>query len=279
MKSALGILLGAILVFSAHIALSQQFTLEWATAGLVWYFEDMDGDSVGELAITTDDQTRFYDGATHNLKWTITGVISPGMLGHIWMPYDMPPTADFTGDGVADIVLHPYESQEYLRIIDVVNDSIVLELGRPGLNVIDFRHLADVDGDGEKELIVYMWGATPDWDSTFVYSTGLSTTGLQDVRTRNPQRHKLNQNYPNPFRNSPTKINYSLQQKGRASIKIYNSAGQSIRTLVNGNKKKGAHVVNWDGTDDRGKRVSSGVYFYQLQIDNHKSSRKAILLK
>jgi hypothetical protein len=160
-----------------------------------------------------------------------------------------------------------------------VNDSIVFEFGRPGIYLIDFRNLADIDGDGEKELTVYMNGPSLDWDSTFVYGTGVPATGLQDVRTGDSRMHTLNQNYPNPFRGSSTRINYFLQEDGRATIRVYDIAGQSVRTLVDGSQKRGEHVVDWDGTDDRGNRVPSGVYFYQLEVNNNKSSKKAILLK
>ena len=280
MKSALAVLLGAILIFSAHIALGQEFTLEWVVEGVAWYFEDMDGDNVGEFAVSEGDTVRFYDGANHNLKWTANGCIRQMWFTTSWMPFSVPPAVDFNGDGVKDVLLAGYESDTVLRIADVANDSTIFDLSDPTVYHVEFRYLADVDGDDELELVILKLGEPfGSWESTYVYGTGVPTTALERASSGSPVMYKLNQNYPNPFRNSPTRINYSLQREGRASIRIYNSAGQSVKSLVDENKKKGEHVVDWDGTDDGGHRVSSGVYFYQLQVDNHKSSRKAILVR
>ena len=95
-----------------------------------------------------------------------------------------------------------------------------------------------------------------------------------------PQNHsfKLDQNYPNPF-NPSTTINYSIQESGNVIIKIYDSLGKQIRILVNETKNSGEYRTIWDGRDDNGKKVSSGVYFYQIQVGDYIQAKKMIMLR
>ncbi|NOZ60129.1 MAG: T9SS type A sorting domain-containing protein [Calditrichaeota bacterium] len=89
----------------------------------------------------------------------------------------------------------------------------------------------------------------------------------------------LSQNYPNPF-NSSTTIRYQLARAGRVEIAIYNVLGEKIRSLVNEEKQSGTHSVVWDGKDDTGNLVSTGVYFYQLRVNDTRSYvRKLSFLK
>jgi hypothetical protein len=89
---------------------------------------------------------------------------------------------------------------------------------------------------------------------------------------------RLNQNYPNPF-NPETKINYSLKENSKVSLNIYNIKGQKVKQLVSDQLSAGQHSVVWNGTDDNGISVSSGIYFYKLKTDNFEKTRKMILMK
>jgi hypothetical protein len=92
-------------------------------------------------------------------------------------------------------------------------------------------------------------------------------------------RYSLSQNYPNPF-NPTTTISYTLKERSRVSLRIYNVAGQLIRTLVNGTKTPGeVHTATWDGRNDTGQSVSSGVYFYKLVAGSYVQTKKMVLLK
>jgi len=86
------------------------------------------------------------------------------------------------------------------------------------------------------------------------------------------------QNYPNPF-NSTTTIKYKTVNSGIVKIKIYNVTGQLVKTLVNKQQKAGIHSVIWDGTNENYKIVSSGLYFYTVEIDENISGNRMILLK
>ncbi len=88
----------------------------------------------------------------------------------------------------------------------------------------------------------------------------------------------LNQNYPNPF-NPTTTISYDLAEDAFVNIDIYNLRGQKIKTLVAEKMQQGEHSVDWNGQDNSGHRVSSGVYFYKLETGSTSSVKKMILLK
>lgn len=91
-------------------------------------------------------------------------------------------------------------------------------------------------------------------------------------------RFALNQNYPNPF-NLCTEISFQLPVQTRVSLKIYNTKGQLVRSLIHGNKESGVYSVNWDGRDEGGNEVASGIYFYKLIAGNFSSIRKMVLIK
>ena len=88
----------------------------------------------------------------------------------------------------------------------------------------------------------------------------------------------LKQNYPNPF-NPATQINYSVPTTGQVEILVYNALGQKIRSLVNEKVSAGHHTVKWDGTNEYGTAVSSGMYFYKIKAENFSKTMKMMLLK
>lgn len=92
-----------------------------------------------------------------------------------------------------------------------------------------------------------------------------------------PETFLLRQNYPNPF-NPSTVIKYQIQRAGKVQLAIYNIMGQKVRKLIDGYQNEGLHEVVWNGADDRGNRVSAGVYFYQLKIGNQTAIRKMLML-
>jgi hypothetical protein len=91
-------------------------------------------------------------------------------------------------------------------------------------------------------------------------------------------KNELFQNYPNPF-NPSTTVEYSVAGASAVEIKIFNVRGQLIKTLVSGDKLPGRHRVTWDGKNDVGIRVASGVYFYRIRIGRFSHVKKLVLLK
>jgi methionine-rich copper-binding protein CopC len=93
-----------------------------------------------------------------------------------------------------------------------------------------------------------------------------------------PQTYALRQNYPNPF-NPTTEIAFDLPAATRVSLVVYNVLGQEVRTLVDGQLDAGSHTVQWNGTNNAGQQVSSGIYFYRLSSDRFNDTKKMLMLK
>ncbi len=93
-----------------------------------------------------------------------------------------------------------------------------------------------------------------------------------------PEVAMLTGNYPNPF-NPATTISYSLPQDSDVQLEVYNVRGQLVKTLVDGYQQAGERHAVWNGTDDSGREVGSGVYFYKLATENHQDVRRMVLVK
>jgi hypothetical protein len=93
-----------------------------------------------------------------------------------------------------------------------------------------------------------------------------------------PNSFMLLQNYPNPF-NPETSINYQLPEKVAVKIAIFNLRGQQIRTLQNRVQEQGYHSVRWDGHDEAGYKVVSGIYLYRIKAGEYASTKKMALMK
>ena len=106
------------------------------------------------------------------------------------------------------------------------------------------------------------------------------TTGIDEIISESqiPNEFSLEQNYPNPF-NPETKITYQIPKISRVTIKIYNILGQEVRTLVDKEQNMGEYKVIWDGKNNSGNPVSSGIYIYQLRTKDFINSKRMILLR
>jgi flagellar hook assembly protein FlgD len=93
-----------------------------------------------------------------------------------------------------------------------------------------------------------------------------------------PTKYALHPNFPNPF-NPSTTIKYDLKEAGKVSLKIYNVLGQEVRTLVSGAQTAGFKNIAWDGRNNAGQAVSSGIYVYRLETSGFVKSRKMMLIK
>jgi len=93
-----------------------------------------------------------------------------------------------------------------------------------------------------------------------------------------PKTIKLLENYPNPF-NPETAIRFELPKISLVTIQVYNTLGQKIRTLISEQRPAGIHIIKWDGKDDHGSSVSSGVYFYSMETGDFRQVKKMVLLR
>ncbi len=151
---------------------------------------------------------------------------------------------------------------------------------------LEFGKLSDIDNT---IIITIDNNQTDNLDLSLTYQlfneNGLAGNGIMEIR--NPDEFKLYQNYPNPFRNQTT-IKYDIPSlmvnNVPTEIHIYNTLGQVVRKLDEGDKAAGQYTVIWDGKNDDGEQVSSGVYFYQLRTkvdgqSNYNKTMKMVLVR
>lgn len=113
----------------------------------------------------------------------------------------------------------------------------------------------------------------------FSDEVSLMVTAVNDRPTTSlPTEFALLQNYPNPF-NPSTQIAYDLASSRHVSLKIFNTMGQVVRTLVDSEQPAGRYTITWDGTSETGTRVTSGVYLYVIKAGDFVQSRRMTVLK
>jgi hypothetical protein len=112
----------------------------------------------------------------------------------------------------------------------------------------------------------------------------ITVTDFNDVREihgsdeARPSQFSLSQNYPNPF-NPITNFQFTLPKSVHVKIEIFNIVGQKVKTLMDQDMKPGVYQADWDGKDESGNPVSTGVYFYKVQAGDFSDMKKMVLLK
>ncbi len=208
--------------------------------------------------------------------------------------FSCPPlAADIDGDNQYEIIL-----QSHLNYVYIYNHDGMPVQGFPftmNFNGSTPATLTDFDGDGNYELVsgysngvlvVKLRKPLGNLNAWTLYRGSLSRqasfastgfVGNQDSAAI--QDILLTANFPNPF-NPETTISFSLPKyDSHVTLKIYNSKGQKVKTLLQGSLDKGMHKLVWQGRDDNDSPVSSGIYFYRLQVSKKNLTRKMLLLK
>lgn len=102
--------------------------------------------------------------------------------------------------------------------------------------------------------------------------------GINDETAALPSEYELGQNYPNPF-NPETNIEFQVPRASQVDIEIYNILGRKVKTLVAGYKEAGFYTTHWDGTNENGAAVPSGVYFYRMTAGDYTVAKKMVMLR
>jgi hypothetical protein len=126
-----------------------------------------------------------------------------------------------------------------------------------------------------------LYPGTPLYSSVFLTMTTTPAsliTGVAENTADIPTEFSLKQNYPNPF-NPTTVISYRLPAFSSVKLTVYNVLGHRIKTLVNSFQNAGEHSLVWDATDERNNPISSGIYFYKFETNDHILQKKMILLR
>jgi len=161
----------------------------------------------------------------------------------------------------------------------------------------DYRHYYDPDGD----LFAVQWPLPEDltYSNSSLMTAGTDGFPLGDLnwypdkkaeweemqtavsfkdKVKTPRDFKLYQNYPNPF-NPETRIRFSLAKREHVKLVVYNMLGQKVKTLLNKVKPAGNYSVSWNGLDENGNKLSSGIYYYRLETGTSSATRKMVMLK
>ncbi len=157
------------------------------------------------------------------------------------------------------------------------------EFNDAGLNsVIYGATVSDFDNDGFPEILVTMDEINPSNPNQIRYFTRIYkynlTTGIGPETPKVPKEYILEQNYPNPF-NGGTTIRYGLPRTSAVTMIVYDILGKEVRRLRNARDQAGTHEVQWDGRDDEGMDLSSGVYLIRLRANDFTNTIKVLLLR
>lgn len=157
---------------------------------------------------------------------------------------------------------------------DIITPSII-----PATNTSETTRYQFEDLEVNSGNTYYYWLESIDNDLTNSFHGPVSVT-LEEEEEEVPEVYvtKLMQNYPNPF-NPNTTISFEIERETQVSLEIYNVLGQKVKTLVNEVMEAGNYPIEWNGTDDNGQPVTSGIYFYRLSTDFFNDFRKMMLVK
>lgn len=116
-------------------------------------------------------------------------------------------------------------------------------------------------------------------DISSIDFTNFSVDDYEELFSKIPI--ELMQNYPNPFKpqSAHTTISFDLKKTGLTDVSIYNVKGQKVKTLSKEDMQIGTHSILWDGKDNDGKTVASGVYLYSVTQDDNRITKKMIIIK
>ncbi len=184
----------------------------------------------------------------------------------------------FIGTKVRVYVITNPNGQSGHIIIDA--DTVAKDLSwfsNPSAENVLLFESADL-GEGTHTLKVLSGGKGVDVDYIEILTSGVTEIAEGNSDNNVSDRFQLFQNYPNPF-NPVTEISYQLQTPGLVKLTVYNMLGQRVKELVNTQQPAGVHSVQWNGTDASGQRMSSGLYYYHLETDGFKATKKMLLLK
>ena len=160
-----------------------------------------------------------------------------------------------------------------LVMIDTLTDTTVFyNHANSGLPDNDVTTIA-IDASGNK------WIGTGGGLAVYSGGTGIEEENNEKVKNGNAEAMKI---YPNPFISSMV-IHYAVSAVGdqgaAVSVKVYDLSGKLVKTLLNKKQKTGYYSIKWDGTNNTGKKPSSGIYFIKLKAGGFKQTKRIILMK
>lgn len=235
----------------------------------IFFIPDMNGDGEDDILVSALTPIQYVlsgtDGNVLMTGNTMGNILGASLLG------------DINADSVAEIGTASLDNNLY--VFNAKNGQSLFTYpfgsGSNSLAAESIWKMDDVDNNGTYEFA----GGSRD-GRLIAFSGGTQVPVLvDDLQPGVIKDFRLEQNYPNPF-NPSTMIKFSVPEFAKISLRIYDILGREVKTLVNGDlKTPGAYSVEWNGTDNYGSKVSSGIYFYSLESGSIKVTRKMMMLK
>lgn len=143
--------------------------------------------------------------------------------------------------------------------------------------------LADLDSGATRVEEFALFGydttqVTTDSLANLINATATSVRNVKSEVANVPKSFELNQNFPNPF-NATTQIRFSVPKASHVQLQIFDILGRKVKSLVNENLTAGYKQITWDGKNESGDEVASGVYFYRIKTGDFQTTKKMVLLK
>ena len=234
-----------------------------------------DSDAADRALVSTDESLIAQDGKTLNVPICISTLkpLSGFQLSLKFNPNILTPERPTTTERTAGMSVAYNVSDN--RIIVLVYDvsGATIHPGDGPVLSIPFSIMKDADGETEirfQQVIL----ADEEAKSVPVDIKSVPVT----IEKALPSSYDLLQNYPNPF-NPETVVQFQLPEAACVTLTICNVLGQEIRTLVNERKEGGYYKVIWDGRNEVGQHVASGIYFYSLKAGTFSNVKKMMMLK
>jgi hypothetical protein len=186
---------------------------------------------------------------------------------------------DYDGDGTVEAVQEEAQGMMDLIALKLPPIGVTDVEVDTNYSTVQFQaayNLFFVQQDGSKGI--HNWIFTRNLlNRTYLSVTGMALFEEDDISAI-PVQYVLEQNYPNPF-NPSTTINFTLPKAEEIKLVVYDLLGKAIRTLADGQVTAGTHSVVWDGQDQHGNKVSTGLYIYRLESKSVTLARKMLLVK
>ena len=176
---------------------------------------------------------------------------------------------DATANGAVAVLYPDYDGDSYAAGIQSVTVNAAGYDAKTMWFGFSFMYLRDAGANAPNVRNVI-------WNDIYLWFNGITNAGITGDEV--PKANKLSQNFPNPF-NPTTTIKFDVRAKGHVSLKIYNVAGQLVKTMVNEVMDAGSYSREWTGTNNAGVKVASGVYFYNFEAESFKATKKMVLLR
>jgi hypothetical protein len=232
---------------------------------------DLDNDGDHDV-VTTNSVSNDVSVLLNSGDGTFAAAAHYGTGANPWSVF----SADMDEDGDNDLLTANYASDNVSVLMNNGDGTFETAVKYGTGNGPHSVFAADFDADGDNDLAVA--NELSDNVSILQNLTNDVTSVDDGAGARLPDEFRLEQNYPNPF-NPATSIAYSLDARAHVTIDIYNVLGRKVRTLINDTQPAGSYQVVWDGTDQTGRAVATGLYLYRLQIGERAATKKMILLK